>query len=100
LENLEASLLNLEIAKCMLSNISIMVIYQIKTSITLEKVLWHHFWYAIVMDTTTHSGGSRGKSSHGSPSSLTLDFGHHQRRDKRETLGNCPPAEWLDWCGP
>src|SRR6218665_3327355 len=57
------------------------------------------------MDRENHlhlfSGGSRGKSGYGSPSSLVIDFGTLQRRNKRDMLGNIlgyigPAAEYLD----
>jgi len=57
------------------------------------------------MDRENHlhlfSGGSRGKSGHGSLSSLAIDFRTLQRRNKREMLGNIlgyigPAAEYLD----
>jgi len=51
------------------------------------------------MDRENHlhlfSGGSRGKPDLCPPSSLAIDFGTLQRRNKREILGNL-----LDYIGP
>ena len=58
------------------------------------------------MDRENHlhlfSGGSRGKPDLCPPSSLAIDFGTLQRRNKREILGNMhirlhwTPTEYLD----
>src|SRR6218665_1749526 len=50
------------------------------------------------ISTSIISGGSRGKSGHGPPSSLAIDFGPLQQRNKHEILENilnCPPPSQM-----